>query len=83
MFEERRSANTRTHSAPCKNTFYFTDYHNTHSSRSRRRRVQVKKNKFKDSVGTVKSIFHDSYTYGVATVSRIDQIIGLFCKRAL
>ena len=22
-------------------------------------------------------------TYGVATVSRIDQIIGLFCKRAL
>ena len=26
---------------------------------------------------------HTSATYGVASVSRIDKIIGLFCKRAL
>jgi len=56
MFEERRRANTRTHSNPCKTTFYFTDYHTTHSSRSRRRRVQVKLNDFTASVDTVKSI---------------------------
>jgi len=31
----------------------------------------------------VRVIWRESYSYGVALVSRIDKIIGLFCKRAL
>jgi len=34
-------------------------------------------------VDSQKSLLHVSLDYGVASVSRIDKILGLFCKRAL
>ena len=34
-------------------------------------------------VSTLETLAHIVYRYGVALVSRIDKVIGLFCKRAL
>ena len=82
-------ANTQTTRAQYTNSQYFVNTQETHSpytdpqyiANIQETHAQYTDPQYISSAPETDS--HDTDSYGVALVSRIDKIIGLFCKRAL